>query len=327
MAAVLVTVVGPAGRLDLEMPAEVPIVALLDALVRMLGGTEGAAPAGDWSLSPSGGDPLPATAPLAAAGVRDGAVLVLSDEHQPRSPPRSGRRAAVIGVLSANAGMGRTTVAALLAGALAAGTGRRTVAVEVDSGAGSLGDRLAPGHDLTAADLLGLIDHPALTRDELLAFLAWCSPGLWLLADRAHRDRGPPVEPLIGERDWTRLLDGLARHGLVQVADCPPGLGDQGTSAILATADQVVLVVEPDPSAPSRRMASSLADRGLPVVAIPWHIPSAPGGAGRVGELGEGVWRVAEVLVAEWVGLGVGVGAGWQMRRPGPSNGLPTGGG
>jgi Mrp family chromosome partitioning ATPase len=276
MSAVLVTVMGPAGRLDLEVPAEPPVAVVLDALARLLGATEAGDPTGDWSLHPLGGDPLPADESLRAAGVRDGAVLVLADRAASAEPAPRLRQSAVIAVLSAAAGMGRTTVAALLAGALAAGTGELTVAVDADPGTGSLSERLAPDHEVTATDLLALTDHPEQTREELLDFVAWCGPRLGLLATRPRRDRAAPL----AERDWRRLLSGLGRHGLTVVLDCPPGLGGPGTRAAVANADQIVLVVEPSPSPASRMVAHALADRGLPVLVVPWSTPprsEAPG--------------------------------------------------
>jgi WXG100 protein secretion system (Wss), protein YukD len=274
MSGVLVTVVGPAGARDLVVPAEAPVAWLLDALAGAVGAIDAGYPAGDWSLRLVGGDRLAAGESLADGGVHDGAVLVLADGDRPGVAAPRTRQSAVIGVLSATAGMGRTTLAALLAAALAAGTRDLTVAVDAHPGAGSLSQWLTSADDgaLTAVDLLALIDHPALSREELLAFLVWCGPGFGVLPTGPRRDRAPPL----AQDDWRRLLTGLVRHGLNLVVDCPPGLGGPGTRAVLAAADQIVLVVEPSPSPASRRTAHDLTDRGLPVVAVPW--PTPPGG-------------------------------------------------
>jgi hypothetical protein len=178
------------------------------------------------------------------------------------------RRCAVVGVVSAGAGIGRTTVAALLAWVLAAARGGLTVAVDVHPGSGSLTDRLAPGHDVPAGDLLGLLDHPALTSGELLACLAGRRPG-----GAGSRNAGPAVagvggSPAPDRRAWTLLVRGLARHANVLVLDCGAGLGDPGAQAAVATADQFVLVTEPAPSAGSRRVAGALADLGHAVVVV-----------------------------------------------------------
>jgi hypothetical protein len=268
----LVTVVGPVGTIDLVVPAEQPVTALLDPLAQAVGsvGGQGGAAGRSWFLAPVGGDPFPPEESLAACGVGDGAVLVLVDEGQPTIPPPRLRACAVIGVLSAAAGMGRTTVAALVSGALAAGPGGLTVVVDAHPGAGSLGELLLLGDGVDARDLLALIDHPALTREELFACLAWSGSGLAVLATRPSRGRGPPLT----QGDWTRLGRGLAANGATVVLDCGPGLGDAGARAALVAADQVVLVVEPSPSPASRWMAHALADWGLPVVAIPWPVRS-----------------------------------------------------
>lgn len=324
MSIVLLTVVGPAGPIDLAVPADQPLSALLDPLSRALGHVtqdprargvvQGPAapsrdrgrvvqgpwaPSHEWLLAPMGGDPLPLDQSLTDCGVADGAVLVLLDGVRPVAPPPQPqlqpelqpppRHCAVVGVLSAAGGMGRTAVAVLLARALAAGKGGPTVAVDAHPGAGSLSERVDPGHNVTAGDLLAVIDHPALSREELLACLAWSSPRLALLAARPGCGRGPPL----AQRDWRRLVRGLARHELTVVMDCGPGLGDPGARAALAEADQVVLVVEQRPSAATRWMAHALANQGLRVAAVAWPAPTG--------------WerRVAETLVADWTALGI----------------------
>jgi WXG100 protein secretion system (Wss), protein YukD len=178
------------------------------------------------------------------------------------------RRCAVVGVVSADAGIGRTTVAALLASVLAATRGGLTVAVDVHPGPGSLADRLAPGQDVPAGDLLGLLDHPALTGGELLACLAGRRPG-----GAGSRSASPAVagvggSPAPDRRAWTLLVRGLARHANALVLDCGPGLGDPAAQAAVATADQFVLVTEPAPSPGSRRVAGALADLGHAVVVV-----------------------------------------------------------
>jgi hypothetical protein len=312
MSIVLLTVVGPTGPIDLAVPADQPLSSLLDPLSRALGHApqdprtrrvvQGPwAPSREWLLAPMGGDPLPLDLSLTDCGVADGAVLVLLDgvrpvDPRPRphlQPPRPPRPCAVVGVLSASSGMGRTAVAVVLSRALAAGKGGPTVAVDAHPGAGSLSERVDPGHNVTAGDLLAVIDHPALSREELLACLAWSSPRLALLAARPGSGRGPSLT----QRDWRRLVRGLARHGLTVVMDCGPGLGDPGARAALAEADQVVLVVEQPPSAATRWMAHALANQGLRVAAVSWPAPTG--------------WecRVAEAVVADWTALGMVAGS------------------
>jgi hypothetical protein len=111
----------------------------------------------------------------------------------------------VVGVVSATAGAGRATVAALLASALAATRPGLTVAVDARPGHGSLTDRLAPDLDVPAGDLLGLLDQPALTTGELVACLggrASCGTG--------SRSASPTVVVGGGEpcRRWSRAWPG-----------------------------------------------------------------------------------------------------------------------
>jgi WXG100 protein secretion system (Wss), protein YukD len=238
-------------------------------------------------------------------------------------------RCAVIGVVSAAAGTGRTTVAALLAAVLAATRGGATVAVDARPGPWSLTGRLAPGNDVPADDLLGLLDHPGLGGGELLACLAGPRPG------------GPAVvgvagSPAPGRRAWTLLVQGLARHADALVLDCGPGLADPGARAAVAGADQLVLVTEPAPSPGTRRVAGALADLGHAVVVVAAGAGSGGAGPVALAQLLPGVrgvvplpppaavpprgwaevppwWRrpaleLASLLAADWPALGVAAG-------------------
>ena len=189
------------------------------------------------------------------------------------------RRCAVVGVVSAVAGLGRTTVAALLASVLAATREGLTVAVDAHPGPGSLTDRLAPDLDVPVRDLLGLLDHPMLTTGELMA----CLGGR---ASRGSGSRSASPALVAGgggsgapdRRAWTLLVQGLARHADALVVDCGPGLGGAGARAAVAAADQLVLVTEPQPSPESRRVAGALVDLGHAVV-----VAAGPASAGGLG--------------------------------------------
>ena len=206
--------------------------------------------------SGAGGWMLPGRRRRGPRGCDQGGELLAAAIAAPRL-----RRCAVVGVVSAAAGTGRTTVAALLAAVLAATRVGATVAVDAHPGPGSLTGGLAPGHDLPAGDLLGLLDHPALGDGELLACLAGPRPG----GPAVVGVGGPPAP---GRRAWALLLQGLARHVDALVLDCGPGLGGPGARAALAAADQLVLVSEPAPSPGSRRVAGALADLGHAVVVV-----------------------------------------------------------
>jgi hypothetical protein len=239
------------------------------------------------------------------------------------------RRCAVLGVVSAAAGTGRTTVAALLAAVLAATRGGPTVAVDAHPGPGSLTGRLAPGQDVPAGDLLGLLDHPDLGGGELLACLAGPRPGGPALV-------GVGGSPAPGRWAWTLLLQGLARHADALVLDCGPGLADPGARAAVATADQLVLVTEPAPSPGNRRVAGALTDLGHAVVVVAAGAGSGGTGPAALARLLPGIrgvvplppppampprewaevppwWRrpaleLASLLAADWPALGVAAG-------------------
>jgi hypothetical protein len=322
---VLVTVAGPSGRRDLAVPADAPVGDLLSQIAAASPGGDPAAAAVEeqpgeagqapWRLAPLGGDPLPPERSLATCGIGHGATLTLTLDPPPASrgpaalaAPRL-RRCAVVGVVSAAAGTGRTTVAALLAAVLAATRVGVTVAVDAHPGPGSLTERLAPGHDVSAGDLLGLLDHPDLGAGELLACLA------------GPRPAGPAVvgvggSPAPGRRAWSLLLQGLARHADALMLDCGPGLADPGARAAVTTADQLVLVAEPAPSPGSRRVAAALTDLGHAVVVVAAGAGSGGMGPAALARLVPGVRGAvalppaAAVPPREWAG----VPPGW--RRP-----------
>jgi hypothetical protein len=303
MAVALVTVAGPGGRRDLVVPAEVPVGDLAAPIAAALAEPHRAAPARDgarpvgWRLGTADGVLLPAERTLAACGIGDGATLVLSADvpqgagspppSLAGSPPRL-RRCAVVGVVSAAAGAGRTTVAALLASVLAVTREGLTVAVAAHPRPWSLTE-LSPHHHAVAGDLLALLEHPALTTGELLATLAPREPRP-VLVTAAEAPRGTTAPSTGGAHGhaaapldqpaWTRLVHGLAAHASALVLDCGPGLGDPGARVAVATADQLVLVTEPEPSPGSRRVAGALADLGHAVVAVAaW--PSTAGAGSR----------------------------------------------
>jgi hypothetical protein len=174
-------------------------------------------------------------------------------------------RCARVGVVGATPGAGATTVAVLLAAVLAAVRPGRTVAVDASPGRGSLTELLAPHHDLFADELLGLLEHPGLTRRELGAVLARRGD-LAVLA--ARPGAGQP-----DGRGWTMVLRALARHATAVVVDCGPA-ASPGARAAVAVADQFVLVADARSPSPSA-VAGRLARLGRPPVLL---VDRSPGG-------------------------------------------------
>lgn len=74
----LITVTGPAGREDVAAAADASLVYLLPVLIDLVGGDQVPADSPRWSLYTEDGQVVARTRSLAAAGVVDGQVLVLS---------------------------------------------------------------------------------------------------------------------------------------------------------------------------------------------------------------------------------------------------------
>ncbi len=82
-----VTVVGPARRADLWLPAEVPVAELLPELVDRLVARPAEAEARRWALLRLGGERLDEERGLAEQGVLEGAMLFLRELAEPPPPP------------------------------------------------------------------------------------------------------------------------------------------------------------------------------------------------------------------------------------------------
>jgi hypothetical protein len=313
MAALLVTVVGDRRRLDLVVPADVPVGELLAPLTALLAaappaaapggappddpravppaapgggplGVAGADPPGRFRLGPVGGEPLPPERSLAAGGVGHGAVLALSDGAAP--PPELG---AAVAAPSAAGGAGPprprrcVTVAVVSA---AGGAGRTTVTVLLAWALGAVGD-LAVAVDADPGPG-SLTERLAPGHEPVAADLPFLleHPDFGpadLAACLARPVEGPmllpsrptpPGAPPADQRTWVRLLGGLGRHAATVVVDCGPGLADPAARAAWRCADQFVLVTEPQPSRGSLLVAAALADAGLPAVAVAGHAPA-----------------------------------------------------
>ena len=80
MSSLLVTVVGPAERRDLSLPADAPVAELLPTLVQLVGDPHNGAEAepGAWTLSQGTGQALSYDSSLGSSGILDGSVLYLA---------------------------------------------------------------------------------------------------------------------------------------------------------------------------------------------------------------------------------------------------------
>ncbi len=250
-------------------------------------------------------------------------------------------RCGTVAVVSPKGGVGKTTVSALLGTLLARVRRDRAVAVDTNPDYGSLGRALAPDHRVFVDDLLDVLDQPNLTVTQLDANLGRASDGLLVLP--------APTDP-----ERMMRLDEEAYRGVIQrlqelvgllVLDCGTGLGEPAARAAQATADQIILVSDANPSTASlvaeaaellhtagppltlvvNKMPRSSRDTRIDVGGLAQLVPDAhglvvladdPAGAARVAA-GEFTWddapaawqrslrELAAVLASDWPALGV----------------------
>ncbi len=157
------------------------------------------------------------------------------------------QRCVTIAVMSPKGGVGKTTASALLGTLFALVRRDRIVAVDTNPDFGSLGRSLAPGHDVFVDDLLEVLDSPELTVTALDANLGRAAHGLMVLPVPGDPERMARLD----ETAYTRVVRRL--QGLVGMVllDCGAGLQGPAARAALATADQVLLVTDADPSTAS----------------------------------------------------------------------------
>jgi Mrp family chromosome partitioning ATPase len=156
-------------------------------------------------------------------------------------------RCATIAVMSPKGGVGKTTLTTLLGSLLALLRRDRVVAIDTNPDFGSLGRQLAPEHTVFVDDLLEVLDAPELTATALDNHLGRAAHGLMVLP-------APPDPVRSGRLDaaaYTRVVRRLQQMVGVIVLDTGTGLHEPAARAALATADQLVLVTDSEPSTAS----------------------------------------------------------------------------
>ena len=78
-----VTITAPDSKLDLTVPADLPVEKLMPSLLELVGLSADSDSARSWAIALPGGDPLPVERTLGDCGVGDGAVLALHLAAQP----------------------------------------------------------------------------------------------------------------------------------------------------------------------------------------------------------------------------------------------------
>jgi MinD-like ATPase involved in chromosome partitioning or flagellar assembly len=173
------------------------------------------------------------------------------------------RRCATIAVMSPKGGVGKTTTTTLLGCLFALLRRDRIVAIDTNPDFGSLGRQLAPEHTVFVDDLYEVLDEPELTATALDNHLGRAAHGLMVLP--------APTDPVrISRLDadaYARVVRKLQQMVGVIVLDTGTGLHEPAARAALATADQVVLVSDLEPSTASlvAEAAALLKEDGLPI--------------------------------------------------------------
>jgi MinD-like ATPase involved in chromosome partitioning or flagellar assembly len=163
-------------------------------------------------------------------------------------------RPVTIAVVSPSAGAGRTTIATLLGSLLAELRVDRAVVL----------DAAAAAPAVAAEDLLAMLEN-GLSATQLDAYLVPANDGLEVL----------PVAPRADARTYERLIGRVRETAGLLIVDCGAGLDDPSAQAALATADQVVVVVEAGPASAqlAARASASLGDGAPPAVLVVNRIP------------------------------------------------------
>lgn len=173
------------------------------------------------------------------------------------------RRCATIAVMSPKGGVGKTTVTTLLGTLLGMLRPDRIVAIDTNPDFGSLGRQLAPQHTVFVDDLYEVLDEPELTATALDNHLGRAAHGLMVLPAPTDQMRAARLDAAA----YTKVVRKLQQMVGIIVLDAGAGLHEPAARAALATADQVVLVSDSEPSTASlvAEAAAVLKGDGLPL--------------------------------------------------------------
>jgi MinD-like ATPase involved in chromosome partitioning or flagellar assembly len=140
-----------------------------------------------------------------------------------------------IAVTSIRGGAGKTTVAGLTATVIAQYRRDRVLAVDADSGLGSLPLRLGVGAERSLHDLIATAPR---TFDEAAPFLARTADGLWVLSGTA----GGQITRELDLATFKTAAGGMSRYFSAMVVDCGAGLLAELQRGILGDAHAQVMV-------------------------------------------------------------------------------------
>jgi MinD-like ATPase involved in chromosome partitioning or flagellar assembly len=182
------------------------------------------------------------------------------------------RRPATVAVVPASAGVGATTITALLGTLLALLRHDRVLAVDARPGDGSLARILAPGRWLPVDDLRRWLGQAAADREDRLdSRLGWGPHGLMVLAAAE-----PARLRRLDQPAWRSVIQRLRASVDILLVDCGAGPQVPAARTAIDHADQVVLVTDADPVTASLAVEAgrSLAPTGPPVILVVNRMPS-----------------------------------------------------
>src|ERR1700693_1252786 len=153
-----------------------------------------------------------------------------------------------IAVASAKGGVGKSTMALLLASRMGMLRTDRIIAVECNPQHGTFPSRVRTHHDRSIKDLIDYLDSPEVERDQDLTL-----PMLHRFTTHVPESRlelmtaptDPTIRKALGEGDYRRVFSVLERYFDIIVLDLGTGLLDDTTKYILETVCDKRVVVAP----------------------------------------------------------------------------------
>ncbi|MFI6597080.1 AAA family ATPase [Nonomuraea sp. NPDC050536] len=142
-----------------------------------------------------------------------------------------------VAVMSLKGGVGKTTTTIALGSTLAAQRGDRIIAVDANPDRGTLSDKLRLESPATIRHLLN--DRAGIRRyADVRSYTSQAPSRLEVLAS----DRDPAISEAFNANDYAAVAEILDQFYSIAITDCGTGMLHSAMSAILAMADQIILV-------------------------------------------------------------------------------------